>query len=818
MAGPVKGTIGNEEVVLNDAATETTLLKLLAAVQKGGTGGGGAGGGGSKEAQKNLMAMAQQTGKTSKELEEFEEVVEETGNALTRGFGHVFQGLQNVALEFMGGSTRLSEFSSHITGVISNIPIIGGALGGTMQLLTSVLDNAVDSFRELSNVGVDFGGGLMENRLMASRAGISMEAFNQTIAANAPQLALLGGNAATGARMFARVSGEVQKNQAQFSRLGLTMEETAEMTADYMKIQTRLGRAQRMSDAQMAAGASNLVLELDKLSKITGKQRDQLAAEMEANMMDERMKLIMGSISESAQMSINGITTMLEAENPKLAEGFKEMVATGGVPLSAFGQDMLRVNPRLGEMIEGLKNNTVTQEEYMAEVRRAAETVNNMSDAERANISTLAAMGEEIGGASIAFAGMEKVGLGAAEAMDAQKKAAENRDRELLNFESSIQKLKNAIMDTLINTGVFDAFQSAISSLLGDGTSGGVTGLTNAIKPIADWFKSFFSDLSGAENPMDVIKTYLSDGLSKLGEMIMPMITSAFSGIGGAILGAIFGGGGDDKKATPGAEGGEGGEEKTGGMFSGIGDSLLGFVKLIGVGGAIYVGFKVFQKLLAGFASPAVAAGTLVITGLLVGTGAAIMLAGKGIDAAGEGVKKMADGLDQMSQIKDAAKLKDIAGALGDMGTAMLSLGAGNVLDSITSFFGASSPFEKMVEGINEFTGVDPAALASMTSSAGALSGLKSFADEIDSANVDKFAESIEKLAESMEDLNDAYSESSGFFGRNAPGSQEILQAIQSGAQSGNAGVNSSMGRLVELMVENNTLTKRILEATGDGV
>ena len=34
MAGPVKGTIGNEEVVLNDAATETTLLKLLAAVQK----------------------------------------------------------------------------------------------------------------------------------------------------------------------------------------------------------------------------------------------------------------------------------------------------------------------------------------------------------------------------------------------------------------------------------------------------------------------------------------------------------------------------------------------------------------------------------------------------------------------------------------------------------------------------------------------------------------------------------------------------------------------------------------------------------------
>ena len=52
----------------------------------------------------------------------------------------------------------------------------------------------------------------------------------------------------------------------------------------------------------------------------------------------------------------------------------------------------------------------------------------------------------------------KKPRLGAAEAMDAQKKVLENRDRELLNFESSIPKLKNAIMDTLINTGVFDAF------------------------------------------------------------------------------------------------------------------------------------------------------------------------------------------------------------------------------------------------------------------------------------------------------------------------------------------------------------------------
>ena len=40
MAGPVKGTIGQDEVTLKDAATETTLLKILAAMKKSGGGGG----------------------------------------------------------------------------------------------------------------------------------------------------------------------------------------------------------------------------------------------------------------------------------------------------------------------------------------------------------------------------------------------------------------------------------------------------------------------------------------------------------------------------------------------------------------------------------------------------------------------------------------------------------------------------------------------------------------------------------------------------------------------------------------------------------
>ena len=40
---------------------------------------------------------------------------------------------------------------------------------------------------------------------------------------------------------------------SQFSKLGMTMEETAEYTADYLELQTRLGRSQRMTDAQLSS-------------------------------------------------------------------------------------------------------------------------------------------------------------------------------------------------------------------------------------------------------------------------------------------------------------------------------------------------------------------------------------------------------------------------------------------------------------------------------------------------------------------------------------------------------------------------------------
>ena len=792
MAGPVKGTIGQDEVTLNDAATETTLLKMLAAIQKQGGGGGGA----AQSSEKELVKMAKATGKTTKELEEFDEQIEETSSALARGFGQVTAMLSGLGHEFLGGATSISDFTSHITGALSAIPIVGPMVGGALQLLIGVVDSNVQTFRELSQVGIDFGDSLFGAKLAATQAGLSLETFQSVIQSNAQSLALFGGSASEGAKRFAQISGQIQKNMGPtFSRLGLTMEETAEYTADYLELQTSLGRSQRMSNRELTAGVSSTVMEIDKLARVTGKRRDQIMAEMKDNMADKRLKLIFNTMDEAAQQNLNGVMTMMGDASPGLKNAIAEMVATGGVPLDEMGQDLIRLNPNLAAMSDGLKNGTVTQDEFMAEIRKTAEMADNMTDAQKQQYSTLQAMGSSVGSAVVEIIGLKNAGKGLTDVQKEQKKAEESRAKGLADFERILQDAKNKIYDALIKSGVFKVVEDTLGSFTTWlGSPEGIEKIKSFATTLSDKFKELVDAFKNG-NLMATIGGYLADGLS---------------GLGGMIMGKIFGGGEEKQEGPPGQSGATESSGGGGGMFSGIDGALSKLAVMVAAGGTVYLAIKGFQSLLRGFAGPQVILGAATLAGLLIGTGAAIALAGKGIESAGTGIEKMAAGVERMAAVKDTANLKDVAVALGDLGSAMIGLAAGGVLDSIASFFGVKSPFDKMVEGINKFSAVDGTAVVNLVASSGGLQGLKSFADDLNAKNVEDFAEALDKLVDQMKDLNSELSkDNNGFFTK---GTGPNAGSFLSGGSGGSGISSSNMETLITLMRENNTLTRRILE------
>ena len=716
MAGPVKGTWGGEDIELNDAATETTLLLLVKAVEKLAKNQGGSGSGSAEESSKQIKDLGEKADISQEQVEELGEASETAASKIGNAFGVMFKSFSGLAEEFLIGGDRLSDFTSHVTGAMKEIPVIGGVLGGAVQLFVGVIDSQIDTFRQLSNTGVTFGSSLFDAKAAATQAGLSMQTFANTISQNSESLALLGGGAAEGARTFKNVSGIVQKEFGpQFSALGLQMEETAQFTADYLELQTRLGRGQRMSEQQLAQGTAGYIKQLDYLAKVTGKQREQIAQELKSATLDKRLQAMMATMDEGVRENLTSTLSIIEGASPEMADAVKNMVATGGVPVTDFGKSLVRLNPNLGAMAAGLADGTVSQEEYLAEVRKTATQLEGMSEEQRRTIGLTQALGNTAFDADLALMSMGKIGLQSAEALSQQQKQMEAGNKGLLDFERRITEARNIIFGALIQSGVFQEIEKAFASVIDYFTSEeGLGAMRQAVDNVAQGIKGFIEDVKEF-GLGETLKKYIGDAFGALGNMMGNAFTGMLTNpkVLGAVAAAFLA-----MKAAKGV----------GGMIGGGGKAAGGAGTAIGKGAG--AGMKGLASGIAAFANPAVAIGSVVF-------GAAIAAIGAGIAGAtwlvGKALPTLAEGM-QSFEALDGRALIDAGKGMGAIGLGLAAFGAGSAVAGLGNLVGGIS------EGImGLFGGDDP------------LTKLEKFsAAKIDGAAVERNAQALVAFSEAM--------------------------------------------------------------------
>jgi len=767
MAEKVTGVIGQEDVTLENAATEATLLKLLKAM---GSKGDGSGKGGGEESKKQLAALAKQSGKTTKELGELEEAANDVGNVYIRAAGQITNAFKGLTGELLTGGDRISDFTSHVAGALESIPIVGGLIGGIGQLLVSTIDNQIDTFRDLSKVGIDFGENLYEASYMATKTSLTMEQYSGVISSNAEMLAKLGSSAGSGAKAFTGLLQGVSKNSKLFLQLGMTMEEISEYTADYVTQQQRLGRGERLSSKQTLASAQAYIKEVDKLAKATGKQRDEISGAMNEVSNDKRLKGVLAGLDETARLAVTSTVTMLSARDAELGEAVKEMIAMGGVPYSEAAVALSLLNPGIAAATKALGDGVPGAADMLTtEIEKARQTVLKMSKAELDSLAVRAATGEQVALTTLSVLGLgnlvESVTAAQIEQAKKQKAIDEGRAQTVLDFEQTITDTRNAMKSALIDSGIFDTVTVIIKSisdkfgeLMDEG--GGISKIKSAAVSFGETITGLMESFQKGTLMEDIGK-YLGDGLSKLGELIAPHISTAMSGLMNIAKDVVFG----KKKmemAGPAGQMAATGEREGGALSSFLGllagPALLGGLGALGAilaTGAVFLGFKALTTVFRMFANGPVAIGAAVFTAMLIGTGAAITLAGKGIDLAGDGVEKIAAGVELMANMKGAANFAEIATSLGLLGPALISLTKGGVLESITSFFGSSSPFTTLVEGINQFEKIDATAIENVKLSGTALEGLSKFGKDLDVSNLKLYADQMERLGNAFEKMND---------------------------------------------------------------
>jgi hypothetical protein len=553
MPGSVTGTIGQDDVRLDNAATESTLALLVSSMEKMAKGLGVKGKDYDKEL-KNLKTKADLDEKNNKftkeatvEREKENKAIKNTSsvlNSLSAGVGLAVGKIASFS-DKLGNvvSMAFTDAVPSVESFASKLPIVGGLFGA----LARGLDQNVAAFRSLSAAGIDMGAGLFAAQNAAAKSGLSLQEFATVTKNNSATLARFGGTAGDGAKVFSGVMSNFRKSGFAESagKLGITMEELAENTAGYMELQSRTGRASSMSQEQLAAGAQAYNLELDKLSRATGISRKAIDEQNQALARDAKMKLATAKLSDEQRTALSAQIAQLDKLDPtgKMSAGFKDMIATGGVAVTkeakayqlamqSAGQDASKLTRDINNGVEG--SVAASDKAFVELGKRAGE----MTEAQRKQGATMGALGKDsVYLSQAAMQGYKGITDSAVVAEKEQKKAEEDRAKAAANVDRQLLSLVQSLQGLILSSGLMDVMVKVVTvgiKLLGEG----IKFLTPVIKGIADYISGFIK--FAQSNSMEAIFKKLFDdaavGIGKAAGFIWDkVVPKVVDGIGAAM-------------------------------------------------------------------------------------------------------------------------------------------------------------------------------------------------------------------------------------------------------------------------------------------
>jgi len=459
MPGQVTGTIGDQDVRLDNAATESTLALLVQGLDNLATGKGKSGklmelyNKALKEAAEaqddNNEAVEDNTEeleKNKQKLKEFRSQIEDVGDAIAGGFKKIFS----------DATPGISGF----TDAFSGIPVVGT----TFAALGDIVDTNVQNFRKLAGVGVDFGFSIFALQNAAARASLPLETFSKVIQNNSEMLAMLSGSASDGARRFTEVSMRMNRTGAaeRLAKLGFSMEEIAESTMGYMEIQTRLGRAQQMTDAQLQEGAEQYAMELDRISRATGIQRSALEEANRAMMRDTRMRNAMMNVAGEERTAITGMIEQLKKVAPEQAAGLQDLIASGGVATTKAARDLALASPELVNFAMNVANGSARASDLSSAIRQTASRADQLDEAQRRLVGVTLTAGQTNQLTALAgLQGMQNFAKGADKVTQEQQEALKEQAKAIAGFDQALTAVQAQLKIILLP--VLNAFATFLA-------------------------------------------------------------------------------------------------------------------------------------------------------------------------------------------------------------------------------------------------------------------------------------------------------------------------------------------------------------------
>ena len=296
--------------------TEATAQKLISILEKVDIGANSSpdsrrSGGGDSDTTKKSKAFGEALGIAEKNTGTFGAMVNQAGGT------------------YAGAVSTFAKSLDKVPGV----NMVADAMAGMLIYA----DETQQVFQSLSKVGAGFNGNLAELRMGAAETRLTLGDFASMVGANSEALAGFAGGVQGGVKRFRQLSNAMFSGDRPvidgFQRLGMTLNESNEFILKNMEIQQRNQRMRGPEgDEEMLAASLRMAESLDIMSKLSGKQLDQMQQEILATQSQGRVNAALRQMGPAAQAAFGELQAGL-ANAGDGANAYAKDILTYGAPV-----------------------------------------------------------------------------------------------------------------------------------------------------------------------------------------------------------------------------------------------------------------------------------------------------------------------------------------------------------------------------------------------------------------------------------------------------------------------------------------------------
>ena len=550
-----------------------------------------------KEAEARLKELgdsAETAAKEQSKLGKAGNVVGSLLSDLVSGLTATVGNLVKFAASTLSGKAQMSGLFE----AFKDLPIIG-TVASLFGAIVKLQEENLQVYRDLNASGINFGTKLSDLRVDFLEMGLTAESFTRLMKDAGETLVMMGVNTTAGAKALKAVNKELILNHKGLLNLGFSYEELNHLTVGFAKVMGGLSEQQQKDSKYTAKLVAEYGKELDLLSKITGKSREQIQKDLEKQTQEANWEAFMASQDEKTRLKLQKVLKDVTAVYGEAGAQIAKARAMGIAVQGEAGQMLFSMATGAGQSINGMIDNAKdgaisVQQIELESSRRQARLQMELAKAYPQLATTLQALA--LAGDPVAaqmqvmpevYARLKNANITSEEQMyqliEAEKirlkgiadaTAADQAQLQAqLDAEAALRKLAVTLGQAL--TPLVEQIVIPTINLLNEHIGELSTGIQKAVPKIIEFMNDLFSP-TGREKILTNIAQFLKDLFSKIWDMVKPSQTTrnvatvgAYTA-GGAALGAGIGSFAGGVGALPGALIGAGA-----GLVSGLASLLI---------------------------------------------------------------------------------------------------------------------------------------------------------------------------------------------------------------------------------------------------